>query len=66
MPMGQVPVLEIDGKKYHQSKAIGRYLSKKFNLYGKDDLEALEIDAAADCVDDLRIGTQQLSSVNVQ
>ncbi|XP_043273317.1 uncharacterized protein [Venturia canescens] len=55
MPMGQVPVLEIDGKKYHQSKAIGRYLAKKFNLYGKDDLEALEVDAAADSIDDLRI-----------
>ena len=55
MPMGQMPVLEIDGKKYPQSMAILRYIAKKFNLYGKDDLEALQIDAAADSISDLRI-----------
>ncbi|XP_051171628.1 glutathione S-transferase-like [Leptopilina boulardi] len=55
MPMGQMPVLEIDGKKYNQSKSICRYLAKKFNLYGANDLEALEIDAAADDIDDMRI-----------
>lgn len=56
MPMGQMPVLEIDGKKYGQSMAILRYLAKKCNLYGKDDIEALEIDGAADSISDLRIG----------
>ena len=55
MPMGQIPVLEIDGKKYNQSKSICRYIAKKSNLYGSNDLEALEIDAAADNIDDLRI-----------
>nr|QCC89045.1 glutathione S-transferase sigma 2 [Meteorus pulchricornis] len=55
MPMGQMPVLEIDGKQYNQSKAILRFLGKKFKLYGSDDYEALEIDAAADNIDDLRI-----------
>lgn len=56
MPLGQMPVLEIDGKQYNQSKAIMRFLGKKFNLYGSDDYEALEIDAAADSVDDMRLG----------
>lgn len=55
MPMGQVPVLEIDGKAYHQSKAIARFLAKKYKLYGTDDLEALEIDATIDSIDDLRL-----------
>lgn len=55
MPMGQMPVLEFDGKKYAQSMAILRFLAKKFNLYGKDDVEALEIDGAADSINDLRI-----------
>jgi glutathione S-transferase len=54
MPMGQVPVLEIDGKKYNQSRAIGRYLAKKCKLYGSDDIEALEIDGTVDTIDDLR------------
>ncbi|EFN78061.1 Glutathione S-transferase [Harpegnathos saltator] len=54
MPLGQVPVLEIDGKKYHQSKAIGRYVAKKCNLYSSDEIEALEIDATVDSLDDMR------------
>ncbi|XP_011055451.1 PREDICTED: uncharacterized protein LOC105146708 [Acromyrmex echinatior] len=54
MPMGQVPVLEIDGKQYHQSKAIGRFIAKKGNLYGSDDFEAMEIDAVVDSIDDIR------------
>lgn len=56
MPMGQIPVLEIDGKQYHQSKAIGRFLAKKANLYGSDDYEAMEIDATVDSMDDIRQG----------
>jgi len=63
MPMGQIPVLEIDGKQYYQSRAIGRFLAKKSNLYGSNDFEALEIDATVDSMDDLRqgknIGAQQ-------
>ncbi|XP_066602118.1 glutathione S-transferase-like [Prorops nasuta] len=54
MPMGQVPVLEINGRKHYQSKAIGRYIAKKCNLYGSDELEALEIDTAIDSIDDIR------------
>lgn len=53
MPMGQVPVLEIDGKKYNQSKAISRYIAKKCNMYGSDDIEALEIDATVDSLNDM-------------
>lgn len=60
MPMSQVPILEIDGKVYHQSKAISRYLAKKGNLYGSDELEALEIDAAVDDIEDLRHGEAQV------
>ncbi|KZC09849.1 PREDICTED: glutathione S-transferase-like [Dufourea novaeangliae] len=54
MPFGQVPVLEIDGKKYPQSVAISRYLAKKFGVLGKDDLEALQVDATVDTIHDLR------------
>lgn len=56
MPMGQMPVLEIDGKKYNQSKAILRCLAKKFKIAGADDEEAYEIDNAVDTMDDMRVG----------
>lgn len=54
--MGQIPVLEIDGKKYNQSQAILRYLAKKFKVAGGDDEEAYEIDNAVDTMTDMRIG----------
>lgn len=57
MPMEQVPVLEIDGVKYHQHKAICRYLANKFNLLGSDDQEKLQVDALVDDIDDIRKGT---------
>ena len=38
----KIPVLEIDGGKYviAQSKAIERYLARKFNFLGGNDIEA--------------------------
>lgn len=53
-PFGQVPMLEIDGKKINQSVAISRYLAKQYGLAGKNDLEALEIDATVDTIHDVR------------
>lgn len=49
-----MPILEYNGKVYHQSLAICRYLAKKVKLIGKDDEEDLEIDAAVDTVNDFR------------
>lgn len=54
-PFGQMPVLEIDGKKMHQSIAICRYLGKKLALAGENDWESAQIDMAVDTVLDLRI-----------
>ncbi|XP_060520492.1 glutathione S-transferase-like [Cylas formicarius] len=54
VPMGQLPILEHNGKVAHQSIAICRYLGKLTKLVGKDDWEDLEIDAAADTVNDYR------------
>lgn len=55
MPIEQVPVLEIDGVKYHQHKAICRLIGKKFNLHGSNDEEAHKIDAFMDDIEDLRM-----------
>ena len=47
-PFGQVPVLEVteNGKtiQLSQSLAIARFLARRFNFYGKNDLEMAEID----------------------
>nr|AEB91973.1 glutathione S-transferase sigma 1 [Locusta migratoria] len=55
MPFGQVPVLEIDGKKTWQSLAICRYLGKLVGLAGANDWEDLQIDMAIETVTDLRL-----------
>ncbi|KAK6176891.1 hypothetical protein SNE40_015104 [Patella caerulea] len=43
-PFGQLPYLEIDGKKFAQSGAIASYISREHGLYGTSSLEALSID----------------------
>lgn len=54
MPMGQMPVLEVDGKRVHQSIAILRYVAKQVGLSGANDWENVQIDSAVDTVNDLR------------
>lgn len=50
MPFGQLPVLEIDGGvTLCQSRAIARYLARKFGLAGRTDLEQARVDMLADC-----------------
>lgn len=53
-PMGQLPVLEIDGMQVYQSVAVARYLAKVVGLAGKNDWENLLIDIAVDNVNDFR------------
>ncbi|VVC88622.1 unnamed protein product [Leptidea sinapis] len=44
MPFGQMPVLEINGKKYAQTVAIARLLGRKYGLVGDDIEQDFEID----------------------
>ena len=53
MPLGQIPVLEVDGTKLPQSAAIARFLAKQFQLAGKDNLEQAKVDAVADTIGDI-------------
>jgi glutathione S-transferase len=53
MPLGQIPVLEINGFKLPQSISIARYLAKQFHLDGKNNLEQAKADAVADTLTDL-------------
>ena len=52
MPLGQVPVLEVDGVKLPQSISIARFVAKQFQLAGKDNLEQAKVDAVVDTVTD--------------
>jgi len=53
MPLGQMPVLEVDGVKLPQSLTIARYVAKTFNLAGKDNLDQAKADAVVDTIADL-------------
>lgn len=53
-PMGQMPILEIDGIQIGQSVAMARYVANLVGLAGKNDWENLQIDIAVDNVIDFR------------
>ena len=51
----QVPILEVDGKKYSQSNAIALYLAETFNLMGKDIEENYQIRSLLFAIEDYTI-----------
>jgi glutathione S-transferase len=53
MPLGQIPILEIDGIKLPQSMTIARFLARQFHLAGKDNLEQAKVEAVSDTATDL-------------
>jgi len=56
---GALPELEIDGVRFSQSNAIGRYVGKMAGLYPADDFQALCCDEVLGAVEDAQhaIGT---------
>ncbi|XP_055372886.1 glutathione S-transferase isoform X2 [Condylostylus longicornis] len=55
MPMGQMPVLEVDGKRVHQSISMARFLAKTVGLGGSNHWEDLQIDIVVDTINDFRL-----------
>ncbi|KAL7738028.1 hypothetical protein ACLKA6_006381 [Drosophila palustris] len=55
MPMGQMPVLEVDGKRVHQSISMARFLAKTVGLCGSTPWEDLQIDIVVDTINDFRL-----------
>lgn len=53
MPLGQMPVLEVDGLKMAQSAAIARYLANKYNLAGKTDIDKYRADMFTETLNEL-------------
>lgn len=45
---GKLPYLEYNGSTIVESNAINRFLAKKYNLAGKDDIEQAFVDGVAD------------------
>lgn len=60
MPMNQLPVLEVDGKRVNQSLACCRFIAKSIGLAGNDDWENLQIDTVADTVNDFRLSMMNI------
>ena len=53
--LGRVPILIVDGKdKIGQSRAIERYLAKRFQFMGENDVEAAKIDCIAEHCRDIK------------
>ena len=52
--LGQVPVLEIDGLKLGQSRAIVRYLSRKYGFSGDSEAEEALVDMYGEHVRDIK------------
>mmetsp|Transcript_26936 Transcript_26936/g.42088 ORF Transcript_26936/g.42088 Transcript_26936/m.42088 type:complete len:210 (-) Transcript_26936:200-829(-) len=52
-PMGGLPVLEVDGKKICQSKAILNYAGRAAGLYPTDAFEAAKVDELINGMDDV-------------
>ena len=52
LPLGQLPILEVDGETICQSMAIARFCARRFGLAGKDEFEGAQADQAVDQVSD--------------
>jgi glutathione S-transferase len=64
--MGKLPMLIINENfttvKIPQSKAIERYISKRYGLMGNDLLEEAKIDAVCECIRDIKDRYQKVRS----
>ncbi|CAL8110921.1 unnamed protein product [Orchesella dallaii] len=54
MPWNVVPVLEVDGQKISQSRAIFRFLGRRLGLAPTDELQLAKCDEYIDAIIDLR------------
>jgi len=53
MPMGQMPVFEVDGKQLCQSTAIARYLAREHGLAGKNSWDMARADMIVEGIFDM-------------
>ncbi|KAK2151386.1 hypothetical protein LSH36_365g04041 [Paralvinella palmiformis] len=53
-PFGQVPILEVDGRRLAQSNAICRFLADKFGFMGRNPIEKAAIDGCCETITEIR------------
>jgi prostaglandin-H2 D-isomerase / glutathione transferase len=58
MVRNKLPYLEVEGEIIPQSKAIERYLAKRFNMMGDNDIEYARIDGITEYVKDFKTAYQ--------
>lgn len=56
----KLPALHVDGVTIGQSKAIERYLARRFGMMGSNELEAAQIDAICEYVKDFKSDYQSV------
>ncbi|CAE7229073.1 GST [Symbiodinium sp. KB8] len=61
--LGKVPLLEVDGKKIGQSKAIERYLAADFGMMGGSSVEAAQVDMLGETIRDIKEAYQKAKDV---
>lgn len=54
LPLGQLPLLEVDGKAFIQSMAIARYAARITGLLPEDPLQTLEADMISETISKLQ------------
>jgi glutathione S-transferase len=52
-PFGQLPILQVGNRTFGQSMAIARFIAKRFNLMGSNDMDAFFIDSINEEVYDI-------------
>ena len=60
--LNKVPFLEVDGVTIPQSKTIERFLARRFNMMGVNDVENAQIDAICESVRDFKEMYQKVRS----
>lgn len=58
--LGKVPILEVDGVKIGQSKAIERFLARELGFMGGSAVEAAQVDQLAETVRDIKDAYQKV------
>ena len=58
--LNKLPFLEVDGTVIPQSKAIERFLARKYNMFGSDEVETVRIDGICEYVRDFKDAYQSV------
>jgi hypothetical protein len=53
-PLGQIPVLDVDGVKIPQTFSIARFVAKEAKLAGRNNVEQAQADAVIDTLVDIQ------------